>query len=111
MSVHVSEKKQDHIREKNFKDAYGIDAKIFVTNFNDEKWNWDKVVLNFIDSLGKNYGLIEHFHAGDDNSTRVVIFEYADKAGNMKEEPFVTCLGAEQAMVELMRKRQRGEDF
>lgn len=111
MSAHVSEKKRDFIREQNFKDAYGISVQIYVTNFNDEKWNWDKVVLNFIDSLGKNYGLIEHFKEGDDNSTRVAVFEWEDKKGMMQSEPFTTVLEAELALVELMKKRQRGEDF
>lgn len=110
MSVHISEKKQDMMRQQLFKDAYGIDAKIWVTNFNDANWNWDKCILNFTDSLGKNYGLIEFFQEGANNNTRVVIFEWTDKEGKMHEEPFSRFLDAELAMVALMRRRLEGKD-
>ena len=110
MSAHVSDKKQDFHREKLFKDSFGLNTTIHVTTYNDENWNWDICVINFRDSLGKNYGLIEYFKPGDDNSTDYVILEYEDKEGNIIKENFQKFIDAENSMVALMQRRLKGED-
>lgn len=118
MSVHEQHVERDLMREKLFKDAYGLDVKISYTAYNDSEWNWDKAVLKFVDSLGKTYGLIEHFPQGADNSTDFVIFEYFDKKGDVHQDRFDKSntktgeifLAAELAMAELMIKRRKGED-
>lgn len=118
MSVHVQTKERDGMKETLFKDAYALDAKISYTTYNDAEWNWDKVVINFVDSLGKNYGLIEFFMDGANNDTAFVMFEYTDKEGKLRSERydannckkgeiFVT---AEKRMVNMMRRRLRGEE-
>lgn len=110
-SVHISEKKRDMLREKLFKDCYGIDSIIHVINYNDTNWDWDLCVLIFRDTLGKNYGLVEHFKDGLDNSTKFVYFEYEDKSGKFCQEKFEKFIDAEEAMVELIKKRLKGEDL
>lgn len=109
MSKNISEKKEDKLREANFKDVYGISAKIWVTNYNDEKWNWDMCVLNFKDELGKNYGLVEYFKEGEDNGTKTVIFEYESKLGFHKKE-FDRFIDAEKEMVKIMKLRKEGRE-
>lgn len=111
MSEHVTIKERDHIREANFKDAYGVDSTIAVTNYNDIEWNWDKCVLNFKDTLGKNYGLIEYFKEGADNSTKFVVFEWTDKKGKLHQDSFLSFIDAEKALVDLMKKRSKGDDL
>lgn len=117
-SKHVKVVERDHMKESLFKDAYGLDTKIRVTTYNDEKWDWDMVVLNFRDSLGKNYGLIEYFKPGKDNSTDHVDLEFEDSEGKWKVirfdetntkkgEIFFT---AEIKMRDMMQRRLRGED-
>lgn len=110
MSKHISEKKRDLARERNFRDVYGLTAKIEVTNFNDEQWNWDMVILNFTDTSGKKYGLIEHFKDADDNGTKHAIFEWEDRQGTFHQEKYPTFLEAEQELVKLMRRRLEGKD-
>lgn len=100
----ISEKKRDFLREKVFKDAYGLDTHIYVTNINDVNWDWVQVILNFRDTLGKNYGLIEYFKEGTDNSTKSVDLEDDGKIiGSYKR-----FLDAELALVDLIRKRIQG---
>lgn len=117
-SKHVRITERDHLKERLFKDAYKLNAKIRTTTYNDERWNWDMVVLNFTDDLDKHYGLIEYFKEGDDNSTDHVDFEYEDKDGNWKVERFdkkntergKIYVTAELAMVRLMQRRLQGDD-
>lgn len=100
---HVTVKERDHLREKSFKDAYGLDTKIHVTSYNDDNWNWDMVAINFIDTHDRKYSLIEHFKEGDDNSTKFVILEYS-KDDSFKQERFERFIEAELAMVQLMKE-------
>ena len=46
-----------------------------------------------------------------DNSTKYVDFEYEDRDGKFVKERFKKFVDAELAMVELMKKRERGEDY
>lgn len=110
MSKNINVKERDLMRENLFKSEYKVDTKIKVTNYNDDNWNWDMVVLNFKDSLGKDYGLIEFFKPGNDNSTDHVLLEYCDKSGNWIQEEYKEFHLAEKAMVNLMQRRLRGED-
>lgn len=110
MSVHISEKREDFMREKVFKSDYGLDCQIYVTNFNDENWDWDKCILNFRDSLGKNYGLIEYFMPSIDNSTEHVEFEYENDKGELVKQNFKKFIDAEKSMVDLMQRRLQGND-
>lgn len=117
-SKYVKVTDRDLMKEAMFKDAYGVDTKIKSTTYNDEKWNWDMVVLNFRDTLGKNYGLVEYFKPGEDNSTDHVDFEFEDKEGTWKTIRFDETnsdkgsifFAAETAMKEMMQRRLRGED-
>ena len=119
MSVHENCVLRNLLLEKAFKETYKVDAEISVVSYHDAEWNWDKVVTKFVDNLGKTYGLIEHFPPGRNNSTDFVIFEYEDKQGIMHQERFDLSnsrrgeiyLTAELALVELMIRRQRGEDL
>lgn len=110
MSKHISEKRRDFMRERMFEDAYNVKARIWVTNFNDENWDWDMCVLNFRDSLGKNYGLIEHFKEGKDNSTHHVVLEYETDKGEFVKQNFEKFIDAEKSMVQLMQRRLQGID-
>lgn len=109
-SKNVTVKERDLMRENAFKSAFNIKATIKATNYNDADWNWDMVVMNFKDTLGKNYGLVEFFKPGNDNSTDHVLFEYCDRNGVWVQERFDTYNAAEMAMVNLMKARLRGED-
>lgn len=109
-SKHITKLDRDGIRESNFKSAYKFPVKIKSTCYNDEDWNWNKVVLNFTCPLGKTYGLIEYYKEGADNSTDHVDFEYSRKDNTFHVETFKTFVEAERAMVDLMIKRQKGED-
>ncbi len=105
MSVHIRVKERDGLRERLFKDTYGLSVKIHTTEHNDENWNWDLCAITFVDSLGNNYNLIEHFKEGNDNSTDFVLFEYQDPQSVFKQERFVTFIEAELALVGLMKQR------
>lgn len=110
-SKHVVTMKDADVRmkEHSFSEAYKIKTRIEGVSYHDDKWNWDLVVLKFRDSLGKNYGLIEYYPSGDDNSTLYVDFEYEDKNEFVKKR-FKNFVNAEKAMVELMQKRLKGDD-
>lgn len=109
-SANIRTVERDTGREQLFREAYGLDTRIRYTSYNDEQWNWDMAVLNFTDSLGKTYGLVEYFKAGDDNSTDHVDFEYTNKEGKLVTQTFDRFIDAELAMVALMRKRVEGAD-
>ena len=98
----------DGYKQKLFKEAYEINAKIRTTNINDLNFNWVQVVLNFKDTLGKNYGLVEFYKEDDDNSTDHVDFEYEGHDGKWIFETYKTFIEAELAMVALMKKRAEG---
>lgn len=100
---------RDFLTEKAFKEAYDLVVQIKKTQINDSDWNWVKVSLGFKDSLGKNYGLIEYFKEGDDNSTDHVDFEYEGENCIWKKETFERFIDAELSMVEMMRKRLEGK--
>jgi hypothetical protein len=89
---------RDVYREACFKDAYGIPAKITVTNFLDSNGNWEMCIVSF-NYKGLTFGLIEHFKGGADNSTDFVILEKEGK----EEGNFKRFVDAELKMVELMR--------
>lgn len=108
-SKYVQVRGKDRIRERNFKDVYGLECHIEVTNYNDDNWNWDMCVLNFKDSIGKTYGLIEYFKSRDDNSTDHVDLEYEDKDGKFTKETFDKFIDAELRMVEIMKSRIEGK--
>ena len=112
MSVHVTPltEQQCKMKEKLFLDAYGLETTIAGVSYNDENWDWDKAIIKFCDSLGKNYGLVENFKPGTDNSTDFVELEYENKEGSFVKQKFEKFLDAELAMVELMKKRLKGED-
>lgn len=117
-SKHVKVNDRDLMKESLFKEAYDLRVMIKSTTYNDEKWNWDMVVLNFRDTLGKNYGLVEYFKPGADNSTDHVDFEFEDKEGNWKvirfdetnSEKGSIFFAAETEMKEMMQRRLRGEE-
>lgn len=96
-------------RAAQFKEAYGLNVKIQGMSYNDENWDWDMVILKFVDSLGKHYGLIEYFKPGKDNSTDHVDFEWVEHERFVKKT-YERFIDAELAMVELMKKRLAGED-
>jgi len=110
-STHVVEMREPDLRmkERLFTDAYKVRSKIQGVSYHDDKWNWDLVVLKFKDSLGKNYGLIEYYPSGDDNSTLYVDLEY-EKDGEFFKKRFDKFIDAELDMVKLMQKRLNGED-
>ena len=116
MSVHEKLINRDHMKEKLFFDAYGVHVKIKTMTFNDTNWNWDKVILSFIDEGGHNYGLIEHFKEGNDNSTNYVNLEHEDKNGNLVTKRFdennakmgSIFVTAEKELVSLMKRKLRG---
>ena len=113
MTEHIYPINEQQIGMKmtNFKNAYGFALKSMSGfTFNDEDWNWNKVIQKYTDKLGKNYGLIEHFKEGQDNSTDFVWLEYEDKEGKFCQEKFERFVDAEKAMVELMEKRMKGKD-
>lgn len=105
MSKYVSDRRQDRMKEKLFKDTYGLDSTIFVTNYNDENWDWDKAVLEFVDSKNRKYGLIEHFNDGSDNDTNYVELVYQQN-GEPEVETFDRYIDAELQLVELMRRKK-----
>lgn len=117
-SKHVRVNDDDGVRATLFREAYGLRTKVRSTTYNDEDWNWDMVVVNFRDTLGKNYGLVEYFKAGKDNSTDHVDLEYEDKDGTWKNirfddtnsKPGEIYYTAELALVDLMQRRLRGDE-
>ena len=109
--IHKMTEQDISLRERNFNDIYGFPVTITEgITFLDADWNYDMVIIKFRDVLGKVYGLVEHYPAGSDNSTKFVLLEYEDKYGKFCQEKYEKFIDAEKAMVELMQKRQRGED-
>lgn len=108
--VHPISEQQAGMKAMAFLDCYGIKVKISGFTFNDQNWNWNKVIQKYTDPAGKNYGLIEHFKEGENNDTSFVYFEYEDKSGKLCQEKFEKFLDAERAMVHLIQRRLKGED-
>lgn len=104
MSKYVQVKGRDYRRELIFSEWYAIKVKIYTTNYNDDNWDWDRVVLNFHAPDSQVYTLTEHFNVGKDNSTNFVELEYQGNNGQVVKKKFEKHLDAERYMVELIRR-------
>lgn len=93
---------RDRTRENNFFQYYKLEATIITTNFNDENFNWDKVILEFI-FKGEKYYIVEHFKENEDNSTDFVELMY-----NGVVRKFDRFIDAETTMVNLMKEKLNG---
>jgi len=99
----ISKPAKDTYRELVFEEAFGIKSDIIVTNENTQDWNWVKVIMNFKTDVG-NYGLIEYFKDGKDNSTNYVVLEDEGKEiGRYKR-----FVDAEVEMVRLIKEQVNG---
>jgi len=90
-------------RADEFRKEYGIDVSIYGKMYNDEKWNFDKVTLNFL-SNGKKFELIEHYNEGDDNSTKFVELIYRNNDDELITNVYSRFVDAERDMARIMKE-------
>lgn len=100
MSKNVTEfsAKDCGLKAKSFQEVYKIPTTIKGVNFNDENWDWDKVITVFNDK----YVLTEYYKPGKDNSTDYVILSYR-KDGVEQSIRFDKYQKAELALVDIMK--------